>query len=83
VAAIDSASPRALLVTYCASSRTTRVESSRSSEVLGENQRSMVRFIKKKLKRNMKIAGVRAISTAPSTMRVRSRDPSSLLLWPA
>ena len=45
VAAIDSASPRALLVTYCASSSTTRVESSRSSDVLGENQRSMERFI--------------------------------------
>ena len=45
VAAIDSASPRALLVTYCASSSTTRVESSRSFEVFGENHRSMERFM--------------------------------------
>ena len=78
---MDSASPRALLVTYCASSSTTRVESSRSSEVFGENQRSMERFISWKLKRNMKTAGVRAMRTAPSTMRVRRRAPRALLLW--
>ena len=43
--AMDSASTRALLATYPASSCTTRVESARSSEVLGENQRSIDRFI--------------------------------------
>ena len=82
-AAIDSASTRALVVTYCASSSTTRVESSRNSEVLGENQRSMERFMSRKLNRNMKTAGVSAISAAPSTMRVRSRAPRALLLWSA
>ena len=34
-----------------------------------------------KLNRNMKTAGVSAINTAPSTMRVRSRAPRALLLW--
>ena len=82
-AAIDSASTRAFPVTYCASSSTTRVESSRNSEVFGENQRSMDRFSSWKLKRNMKIAGNSAISTAPSTIRVRSREPRALLLCPA
>jgi hypothetical protein len=73
--AIDSASTRALSVTYWASSSTTRVESSRSSDVLGENQRSIERFIRLKLNRNMHTAGVSAMSTAPSTMRVRRRAP--------
>ena len=36
-----------------------------------------------KLNRNMNVAGASAISTAPSTMRVRKRAPSALLLGSA
>ncbi len=82
-AAIDSASTRALLLTYCASSNTTRVESTRNSDVFGENHRSMDRFIRPKLNRNMHTAGISAISAAPSTIRVRSRAPTALPLWSA
>ena len=80
---MDSASPRALPVTYCASCSTTRVESSRNCDVFGENQRSSERFMRSKLNRNMKTAGVSAINAAPITMRVRSRAPRALLLWSA
>ena len=43
----------------------------------------MERFIKLKLKRNMKTAGISAINAAPSTIRVRSRAPRAVLLWSA
>jgi len=43
----------------------------------------MERFINWKLNRNMNTAGVSAMSAAPTTMRVRSRAPSALLLWSA